>query len=69
MYEERREESRQIMQETNNKRDKIDEVVQYIDERLGELEEEKDELKAYQQLDKVRGLSHTRILEYYHWLD
>lgn len=41
------------MKETNSKRDKIEEVVAYIDERLNELEEEKEELKAYQQLDKV----------------
>ena len=54
MYEERRQESLQIMHETNNKREKIQEVVNYIDERLNELEEEKEELKAYQQLDKVR---------------
>jgi len=59
VYEERREESRQIMQETNNKREKIDEVVAYIDARLGELEAEKDELRDYQQLDKVRVLVTT----------
>ena len=29
-------------------------VVQYLDERLKELDEEKEELKKYQQLDKLR---------------
>lgn len=53
VYEERREESLQIMQETDHKRQKIAEVVEYIDERLAELDEEKEELRAYQQLDKV----------------
>lgn len=59
VYEERREESLQIMQETDHKRQKIAEVVEYIDERLAELDEEKEELRAYQQLDKDR-----RALEY-----
>lgn len=54
VYEERREESLNIIHETNNKREKIKEVVAYIDERLNELDEEKEELRAYQQLDKVR---------------
>jgi structural maintenance of chromosome 3 (chondroitin sulfate proteoglycan 6) len=54
VYEERREESLQIIKETNHKREKINEVVAYIDERLKELDEEKEELKAYQQLDKVQ---------------
>jgi structural maintenance of chromosome 3 (chondroitin sulfate proteoglycan 6) len=56
VYEERREESLQIIKETNHKREKINEVVAYIDERLKELDEEKEELKAYQQLDKVKVL-------------
>ena len=59
VYEERRAESLQIIQETNHKREKIQEVVAYIDERLNELDEEKEELRAYQQLDKDR-----RALEY-----
>jgi len=59
VYEERRAESLQIIQETNHKREKIQEVVAYIDERLNELDDEKEELRAYQQLDKDR-----RALEY-----
>ncbi len=59
VYEERRAESLQIIMDTNHKRDNIQEVVAYIDERLNELDEEKEELSAYQQLDKDR-----RALEY-----
>ncbi|XP_047317733.1 structural maintenance of chromosomes protein 3 isoform X2 [Impatiens glandulifera] len=54
VYEERRRESLKIMQETGNKRRQIIQVVQYLDERLRELEEEKEELRKYQQLDKQR---------------
>ncbi|KAL6976515.1 Structural maintenance of chromosomes protein 3 [Sarracenia purpurea var. burkii] len=54
VYEERRRESLKIMQETGNKRKQIIQVVQYLDERLKELDEEKEELKKYQQLDKQR---------------
>ncbi|CAM9145828.1 unnamed protein product, partial [Choristocarpus tenellus] len=67
VYEERRTESLQIMEETNNKRDKIQEVINYIEasprgktfERLSELEEEKEELGVYQKHDRQR-----RALEY-----
>ncbi|PWA77306.1 RecF/RecN/SMC [Artemisia annua] len=60
VYEERRRESLKIMQETGNKRNQIIQVVQYLDERLRELDEEKAELKKYQQLDKQRkGLEYT----------
>lgn len=41
------------------KRSKIDELLKYIQEKLGELEEEKDELDQYQTLDRER-----RSLEY-----
>ncbi|XP_010254292.1 PREDICTED: structural maintenance of chromosomes protein 3 [Nelumbo nucifera] len=59
VYEERRRESLKIMQETGNKRKQIIQVVQYLDERLHDLETEKEDLKKYQQLDKQR-----RSLEY-----
>lgn len=41
------------------KREKIEEMIEYIEERLSTLEEEKEELKAYQEWDKMR-----RSLEY-----
>ncbi|KAH8591818.1 hypothetical protein B0O99DRAFT_266349 [Bisporella sp. PMI_857] len=59
VYEARRTESLKIMTETNNKRAKIDELLDYIKERLSELEEEKEELRGYQEKDKER-----RSLEY-----
>ncbi|EAS34253.3 chromosome segregation protein sudA [Coccidioides immitis RS] len=59
VYEARRAESLKIMNETNNKIAKIDELLDYINERLGELEEEKDELKNFQEKDRER-----RCLEY-----
>ena len=59
VYEERRIESLRILQETNSKEERIDEVITFIKERLDELDKEKDELKEYEQLDKNR-----RALEY-----
>ena len=59
VYETRRSESLKIMNETNNKREKIDELLDYIKERLSELESEKDELRQYQERDKDR-----RCLQY-----
>lgn len=59
VYEARRTESLKIMTETNNKRGKIDELLVYIKERLTELEEEKEELRDYQEKDKDR-----RCLQY-----
>lgn len=59
VYEDRRVESLKILHETQNRREKIQEVVSYIEERLAELEEEKEELREYQQLDREQ-----RALEY-----
>jgi structural maintenance of chromosome 3 (chondroitin sulfate proteoglycan 6) len=59
VYEARRAESLKIMHETNNKREKIDELLDYIKERLSELEEEKEELRGFQDKDRER-----RCLEY-----
>ncbi|KAJ9645725.1 Structural maintenance of chromosomes protein 3 [Coniosporium tulheliwenetii] len=59
VYESRRQDSLKIMSETDNKRAKIDDLLTYIRERLDELEEEKEELKAYQEKDRER-----RCLEY-----
>ncbi|ORX91367.1 structural maintenance of chromosome protein 3 [Basidiobolus meristosporus CBS 931.73] len=59
VYETRRQESLKIMEETDLKRRKIEELLAYIEERLGELEEEKEELRNFQELDRER-----RCLEY-----
>ena len=59
VYDQRRAESLRIMDETSSKRQKISELLDYIDGRLSELEEEKEELKEYQEKDRER-----RCLEY-----
>ncbi|CAB4408992.1 unnamed protein product [Rhizophagus irregularis] len=41
VYEQRRQESKKIIEETDSKRSKIEELLNYIEERLEELEEEK----------------------------
>ncbi|CAK7227308.1 Structural maintenance of chromosomes protein 3 [Sporothrix curviconia] len=58
-YEARRAESLKIMGETENKRAKIDELLEYIRSRMSELEEEKEELRGFQEKDRER-----RCLEY-----
>ncbi|XP_029645024.1 structural maintenance of chromosomes protein 3 isoform X1 [Octopus sinensis] len=59
VYDERKEESKGILRETEGKREKINDLLKYIEERLKTLEEEKEELKEYQKWDKMR-----RSLEY-----
>lgn len=59
VYEQRRTESLKIMSETDSKRVKIEDLLKYIEERLAELDEEKEELKTYYEKDKDR-----RCLEY-----
>ncbi|KAK4502164.1 hypothetical protein PRZ48_005589 [Zasmidium cellare] len=59
VYESRRTESQKIMEETEHKRTKIDDLLKHIRTRLGELEEEKEELRAFQDKDRER-----RCLEY-----
>ncbi|KZO92322.1 structural maintenance of chromosome protein 3 [Calocera viscosa TUFC12733] len=59
VYEQRRTESLRIMEETDTKRSKISELLEYIEQRLAELEEEKEELKEFQAKDRER-----RCLEY-----
>ncbi|CAN0438085.1 unnamed protein product [Hapterophycus canaliculatus] len=54
VYEERRQESLKIIDELNSKFEKIQEVISVIEKRLGELEEEKEELGAYQKHDKQK---------------
>ncbi|TLD35982.1 chromosome segregation protein sudA [Venturia nashicola] len=60
VYEARRTESMKIMEDTDKKRERIDDLLRYINERLGELEEEKEELRAFQNKDKdFRCLQYT----------
>jgi structural maintenance of chromosome 3 (chondroitin sulfate proteoglycan 6) len=59
VYEQRRQESQKIMQETSQKRTQIHELLEYIETRLEELEVEKTELDLFTAADKER-----RCLEY-----
>lgn len=59
VYEQKRAESTRIMDESNAKSTKIDELLSNIEERLAELETEKEELKEYNDKDKKK-----RCLEY-----
>lgn len=59
VYDERKEESLKILKETKMKTEKIDGLLKYIDERLQTLENEKEDLKEYQKLDKTK-----RSIEY-----
>ena len=59
MYDEKRGDSLRQMEENESSREKIKEVLDYIEERLGELEGEKMELQNYQKFDRKR-----RALEY-----
>ncbi|KAI8061999.1 RecF/RecN/SMC [Thamnidium elegans] len=59
IYEQKRIESNKLMQETQSKRAKIEEVLTYIEDRLNELEAEKTELSEFHDLDKDR-----RSIEY-----
>jgi structural maintenance of chromosome 3 (chondroitin sulfate proteoglycan 6) len=52
VYEGRRAESIKIMDDTDHKRSRIDDLLGYINERLAQLEEEKAELLKYQELSK-----------------
>ncbi|KAL7753926.1 Structural maintenance of chromosomes protein 3 [Sorochytrium milnesiophthora] len=59
VYEVKRQESLKIMQETEAKQRKIEELLDFIHERLTQLEHEKEELVQFNDLDKER-----RCLEY-----
>ena len=59
VYDDRRLQSLQILEDTTTKKERIEEVLEYIKERLAELEDEKDELKEYQELDRSK-----RAIEY-----
>jgi len=54
VYDDRRKESMKIMQETERKQVQIAEIMDYFNNRLKELEEEQEELREYQQVDRKR---------------
>ncbi|EPQ26730.1 uncharacterized protein PFL1_05709 [Pseudozyma flocculosa PF-1] len=59
VYEQRRSESIKIIEDTDARRSKIEDLIDYIENRLKELDDEKEELKQYYEKDKER-----RCLEY-----
>lgn len=60
VYDQRKEESQKIMNETNNKLASIDVTFEQIRERLSELEEEQQELRSFQEKDQERrGLQYN----------
>lgn len=54
VYEDHRAESLKILEETSTKQAKITELLSFIDERLTELAEEKEELQKFQALDRQK---------------
>lgn len=62
VYDQRRAESMKVMHETRIKREKIDEYLEFINDRLTELETEKEELKEYHEKDREkRSLDYTLL--------
>jgi structural maintenance of chromosome 3 (chondroitin sulfate proteoglycan 6) len=59
VYDEKKEESALILKETDEKRQSVGEVLRAIEERLIQLELEKEELKEFQKWDKMK-----RSMEY-----
>lgn len=59
IYDERKEESRALLRDSESKLENIKDLIKYLEERLQTLEGEKEELREYQKWDKMR-----RSLEY-----
>jgi structural maintenance of chromosome 3 (chondroitin sulfate proteoglycan 6) len=62
-FEEKRAESLRILEDSADKRAKIGEILAYIEKRLNELESEKEELLAYQKVDRERRTLERAIYE------
>ena len=54
VYEQRRSESLKIMEDTETKREKINDLLEYIESKIAELESDKEELREYYKKDKER---------------
>ena len=54
VYDDRRAESVKLMEETKGRKEKINELLGILDQRMTELEEEKGELAQFQELDRTR---------------
>ncbi|CCH46336.1 Structural maintenance of chromosomes protein [Wickerhamomyces ciferrii] len=56
VFENKLKESTKEMSKTKNQRDKIDEMLEFIEERLSDLDSEKEELKNFQNLEKDKKI-------------
>lgn len=56
VFENKLKESTKEMSKTKNQRDKIDEMLEFIEERLSDLDSEKEELKNFQDLEKDKKI-------------
>lgn len=63
VYEQRRTESQRIMEESRAQREHIGEVVRGIEDRLKELDEEREELRQYEAKDKERRALENTIYD------
>ena len=59
VYEDKKRESLKVMDDTKSRRDQIQETVEFIEQRLGELDAEKDELQKYLEHDRTNAPSST----------
>ncbi|KRX58664.1 Structural maintenance of chromosomes protein 3 [Trichinella sp. T9] len=64
VYDERKEESNVLLRDSKARVEKIIEVLKYIEERLKTLEEETQELKEYQKLDRMRRALEFTIFDH-----
>lgn len=62
MFDEKKEESLKVLEETTQKLGKSESLLGFIDERLKKLEEEKEDLKEYQKWDKTKRYARLRFL-------
>lgn len=56
VFDERKEESTKLLEETQGKLAKCEQLLSYMEERLKKLEEEKEDLKEYQKFDRMKRL-------------
>eukprot|EP00080_Pristionchus_pacificus_P014668 PDM74688.1 smc-3 [Pristionchus pacificus] len=63
VYDERKEESEKILEETKEKKGKVESLITFIEDRLKTLESEKEDLKEYQKWDKTKRSVEYTIYE------
>ena len=63
VYEERRKDSLEVLRECEGKRKSIQNLVEQLEARLASLDEERDELQAYQMADRERRAIEYTILD------